>query len=724
MKNLLILLVILVIALSAIYSIFPQPTSTSSLKKFSSYSELQDFVKTNTASYSGAYYGVGTPMLTSTAVVKQASAIGGTAPSASGSESSTSRGSEDYSKTNIQVEGVDEPDIVKNDGKYIYTVSGRKVVIIDAYPAENANIVSEIEFNGTPQEIFVNKDRLVVFGWDESYTSSSGMPVVGIMPRYSYSQKTFVRIYDITDRTNPVLKRNISVDGNYYDSRMIGDYAYAIVNEPVYYSEPGPIPMPVIQSGGVSKTISASDIYYFDFPDTSYIFTNVLAINTQNDAEDLSAKTFLMGYSENMYVSTNNIYITYTKRMSDSDFYDRIIDEAIIPAVPASVQSKINEIRNSDADKYEKMQKIGEEFQNYLGTLGPEQAANVMKDVEERMKVVQAEIAKEIEKTLIHKISIDKGNIEYKTNGEVPGYTLNQFSMDEYNGNFRIATTTGNLWEGNSLNHLYVLDGDLKIIGKVEDLAQGEKIYSARFLGDRAYLVTFRKIDPLFVIDLSDASNPKVLGYLKVTGFSDYLHPYDENHIIGIGKETAGGNEQFAWYQGLKISLFDVSDVENPKEIGKIEIGDRGTDSEALYDHKAFLFDKEKNLLVIPVSLAKINETYYKTQSETIPDWAYGDVVWRGAYVFNVDLTNGIVLRGNVTHSNETVKESIYYYDYSSQISRSLYIDNVLYTLSSKMIKANSLDSLNEISKVQLPQEETYPYPYYMEGVGVAVPTK
>jgi uncharacterized secreted protein with C-terminal beta-propeller domain len=703
-----VFLIIIAVVLVGVYLIFPQPVEQDNLKKFSSYEELKNFIKTNTESYYGGYFGGGMPMMATatTGMAKQAAESTTSVPSAASSERS-----EDYSKTNIQVEGVDEPDIVKNDGKYIYVVSGKKVVIVDAYPPENANILSEIELNGTPQEIFINDDRLVVFGWDESYTSGSISSEIGIMPRRSYAQQTFVKVYDVTDRSNPVLKRNVSIDGNYYDSRMIGDYAYVIVNEPVYYSEPGPIPLPVIQSNNVLKTIPVTDIYYFDFPDSSYIFTNVLAVNTQNDGEDVSTKTFLMGYSENMYVSTNNIYIVYTKRLSEFDFYDKIVDEAIMPAVPISVQVKINQIRNLNLTKYEKMQQIGDEFQNYLATLNPEQSASVMKTVQENMAKVQEEIAKEMEKTVIHKISISGSNIEYKVSGDAPGYVLNQFSMDEYNDNFRIATTTGNLWEGNSANHLYVLDSGLEIIGKVEDLAKGEKIYSARFLGNRAYIVTFKKIDPLFVIDLSVPQDPKVLGYLKVTGFSDYLHPYDENHIIGVGKEAAGGNEQFAWYQGMKISLFDVSDVENPKEIGKVTIGDRGTDSQALYDHKAFLFDKEKNLLVIPISLAQINKTQYENQYGNVPDWAYGDVVWRGAYVFNIDLVNGIVLKGNITHENETANETNYY-DYQSQITRSLYIDNILYTLSNRMIKANNLDDMSEINKVQLSYEEYY-YPYW-----------
>ncbi|NIP67558.1 hypothetical protein GWM83_02345, partial [Candidatus Bathyarchaeota archaeon] len=114
-------------------------------------------------------------------------------------------------------------------------------------------------------------------------------------------------------------------------------------------------------------------------------------------------------------------------------------------------------------------------------------------------------------------------------------------------------------------------------MGRLEDLAPGEKIYSARFMGDRGYLVTFRKVDPLFVLDLSQPTNPKVLGKLKIPGYSDYLHPYDENHIIGVGKETVAAEQgDFAWYQGVKISLFDVTDVEDPREIDKYEIGDRG----------------------------------------------------------------------------------------------------------------------------------------------------
>jgi uncharacterized secreted protein with C-terminal beta-propeller domain len=290
----------------------------------------------------------------------------------------------------------------------------------------------------------------------------------------------------------------------------------------------------------------------------------------------------------------------------------------------------------------------------------------------------------------------------------VPGTVLNQFSMDEYGDYFRVATTT----HGETpRNDVYVLNMALNITGSLTGLAPGETIYSARFMGERCYLVTFRNIDPLFVIDLSNPDDPKVLGYLKVTGYSSYLHPYDETHIIGIGKETVAEREDFAWYQGLKISLFDVSDVSNPVEIGKYEIGDRGTDSPVLWDHKAFLFDKSRNLMVIPVLVAEVDESKYP---EGVSPDAYGEPVWQGAYVLHVSLDAGISLQGRITHiENIADPEQEYYYYYSPfSVERSLYIGDVLYTISQAKIKMNSLENLDYINEVELPYSTWTPVVY------------
>jgi uncharacterized secreted protein with C-terminal beta-propeller domain len=276
--------------------------------------------------------------------------------------------------------------------------------------------------------------------------------------------------------------------------------------------------------------------------------------------------------------------------------------------------------------------------------------------------------------------------------------------MDENGDYFRIATTSGFVSRngGGTSNNLYVLNSTLGVAGRLEGLAPGEDIYSARFMGGRCYLVTFKKIDPLFVIDLEDPENPRVLGKLKIPGYSDYLHPYDENTLIGIGKETVEAEEgNFAWYQGVKISLFDVSDVSDPKELAKYEIGDRGTDSPALHDHKAFLFSLSRNLLVIPVLETEIDSSDYGSQ---VPDNAYGDYVYQGAYVFHLSPKEGIQLRGRVTHIEDpqTFLKSGYWFESDLSVERSLYIDDTLYTISGGMIKMNGLGDLSEIGRVDL----------------------
>jgi uncharacterized secreted protein with C-terminal beta-propeller domain len=294
--------------------------------------------------------------------------------------------------------------------------------------------------------------------------------------------------------------------------------------------------------------------------------------------------------------------------------------------------------------------------------------------------------------TVIHKIGIRNGAITYLAKGEVPGTLHNQFSMDEYDGNLRVATTSNVYtprWGQYTYNSVYVLDGDMKTIGELTHIAEQETIYSTRFIGDRLYMVTFKRIDPFFVIDLSNPRDPEVLGKLKIPGYSDYLHPYDATHIIGIGKETATNDWGGVSTSGVKLALFDVSDVSNPTLLDKVQIGDAGSDSAALSDHHAFLFDRAKNLLVIPVR-AVSNEPVTKEDTYS----AYRPYVWYGAYVFGLKPETGFTLRGTVQHGSGDA--GYYYYGSSaSEVKRSLYIGDVLYTMSSKQVKANSLGDVN-----------------------------
>lgn len=594
----------------------PLHLGENQIGRFASYEELKEFVKTNTQDIAWG------PIRFWIESDAGAALKGEIAPSASG-----------YSATNIQVAGVDEADIVKTDGEYIYLVSGNKTIIVKAYPPEQAQVLSEIELEGTVIGIFINGDRLVVFAEETPYypyydvrlgpAGETYMPSIA----YDISPKTFIKVYDISDKENPRLQRELSADGQYVSSRMIGDYAYVVINEPVYEQD-DELNLPKIYSGNNGTEIPATDIYYSDVSDYYYMYTTIMAINTQNDDQEPTYETILLGASSNLYVSLNNIYLT--------------------------------------------------------------------------LPVWGSEVG-DFQKSSIYRIQIEGDEIEYVASGEVPGMVLNQFSMDEYDGYFRVATTT---YEPTSQNNIYVLDMALNITGSLVDLAPGETIYSARFMGERCYLVTFRQVDPLFVIDLKDPDEPKVLGYLKVTGYSNYLHPYDENHIIGIGKETTEEGDS-AWYQGVKIALFDVSDVSNPVEISKYEIGDRGTDSPVLWDHKAFLFDKSRNLLVIPVLEAKVDEAEYP---EGVPAWAYGEPVWQGAYVFDISLDKGLQLKGRITHIESPADLEQDYYSLS--VTRSLYIDDVLYTISEAKIKMNNLENLAYINEVELPYSTWIPYDY------------
>ena len=761
-------------------------SNETQLKQFSSYTELKEFLNSTSSSAASRQNGLYAESLdVTTSGVTKASA----APSAAGAGDSASS----YSRTNIQVEGVDEADIVKNDGKYIYTLSGNKAVIVLAYPAEQMKKLSEIKINNA-QNMFINGDRLIVFANDYSYIAYSETRCLGIRCRGSSAQKASVYIYDIKDREKPVLERNLSFEGNYVDARMIGEYVYLISSKYAYNenfaksqnSQESPLkihsnndkkmnyskssndyPVPMYEVNGIAKEVSIADVYYSPYVDNNYVFTSINAINLDND--ELKSKVYLTGSTGEVYVSENNIYLTYQKSVNWEDYNDRRIKEVYLAIAPEELKEKIQEVIDSNAG-YEKQNKINNLIYSYSMSLSGKDKEEFDSKLQKSLDDFEKKIEKERDKTIVHKINIDKDKIEYKSGGEVPGHVLNQFSMDEYKGNLRVATTTGEVWSGSSLNHVYVLDKELKIIGKLEDLAHGEKIYSARFIGKRAYVVTFKKVDPLFVIDLSDAEAPKVLGYLKIPGYSDYLHPYDEAHIIGIGKEAADASSEeansrnldFAWYQGVKISLFDVSDVENPKEKGKLVIGDRGTDSPALTEHKALLFDKEKGILVLPIRLAEIDRSKY---SGEIPANAYGEVVWQGIYVLNLDL-NGITERGRISHvenyslmkygaakdedvgavrkdkyenawekislgnygygewkTNATgYSGAIYndynidsfpgginympYYDYSTEIQRSLYMENVLYSVSPSKIKANDINTIEELNRVELGYNE------------------
>jgi len=285
--------------------------------------------------------------------------------------------------------------------------------------------------------------------------------------------------------------------------------------------------------------------------------------------------------------------------------------------------------------------------------------------------------------TAIHRISIDNSNISYEATGTVQGHVLNQYSMDENQGYFRVATSSSGISSSLETN-VYVLDENLRTVGRLEGLSPGELFYAARFMGDRAYLVTYHNTDPLYVLDLHNPSSPTVLGSLIVAGYSDFLQPYDQTHLIGVGKVGV--------HTAVKVSLFNVTDPANPVETATYTVSSGYSDSPALKDAKAVLFDKGNNLLVIPIDGPQY--AYYQAASTSTGQCSTGS----SAYVFNVTPTN-LTLRGRVTH--QTLDNP---FSCSSEynISRELFIGGVLYTISDAMIKLSSLTDLTQLGSVNL----------------------
>jgi inhibitor of cysteine peptidase len=682
----------------------------SPIKTFSSYEELKNFLATNnqTSYYRsdlGSFGGqenqqTGAPVPAPT-----------TAPAASLTDGSA----KDYSTTNIQVAGVDEADTVKTDGKYLYVIANNTVYIINA-DSQNAKVLSKIPFqNAYISGVYLSQDgrKLAVLGSQYTYYVYADWKGLGVaMPEmYPYwnNPATFVYVYDVSNKNSPTLQRNFTISGSYANSRMIGNYVYTIVTQSAYLVNNIAI-LPTVYSEKAISTIAPNSIYYTNVADSSYSYTTFIAMNILDNEQGMSNMTIMMGGAGEVYVSQDNIYVTYP-----------VYDYEVIPLgiLPPTATTSAKPTENSSGSN-----------------------SSTPSDV--AVMPVAPIWRPTTPKTAIYRIHVSGGSMSFAAQGNVTGTVLNQYFMDESNNYFRIATTAwiydSSSYSGTQQNNVYVLDMNLNTIGKIENLGTGENFKSARFMGNRCYLVTFMNTDPLFVVDLSQPTQPRLLGELIMPGYSDYLHPYDETHLIGVGKDAVlDSNNNFAWYQGLKLSLFDVSDVAAPKEVAKVSIGDRGTNSEVLYNPKAFLFDRSRDLLVIPVDLYVINANESTTpdgrvvpSTEPSPStvdgkpvplptsapsqWGsgpstYGQFVWQGVYIFKVTLSGGFELRGNVTQLSREMLANLvqdrYYYtgydnSYNYWITRSLYIENKLYTISNARVQLNSLTNLALLATVDL----------------------
>lgn len=537
-----------------------------------------------------------------------------------------------YSKTNTQVQGVDEADIVKTNGKKIFYIAQNKLFIFDATKTKTT-VDKEIGFkeNVYPCDIYLDDNYFVVMASSRLQRNTSGETAEKLSSRSIGSSATLVLIYDVNSYE---LLREIEVEGNEISSRKIGNDLYIVTNKYIHLynkieeDEILPIYRDSYKSGECVE-IPATQVKYFnDFKeDESCNFMIITSFSLDDIASDVNINTYL-GAGNEVYCSKENLYVAKIKY------------------------------------SYSYMPKISNAIDEAIGVTG---------------------ISKNEVTTNIHKFAIGNGDVKYIATGKVKGRLLNQFSMDEYNGNFRITTTND---DG---NNLYVLNSDMQEIGSVTNLASGEKIYATRFMGEKAYVVTYKTVDPLFVIDLSTPTTPKVLGELKIPGYSSYLHPFGENYLIGFGEDSVeksytnweGNQEVVAYANGLKMAIFDVSDYNNPKELYSIKLGSRGSYSQLLYDHKALLFDETEGIFAFPAYLAK-DAGFYDDGTPR-----YGNKMFSGALVYDVSVENGITLRGKIEHIDSD--------NNSNEIQRIIRIGNKLYTLSNEIIKSSDIKTVEDI---------------------------
>jgi len=677
-------------------------TQNGGLLKFNSVAELNTFLTENSQNQNSGG-GLGVMMDSRTKAVSQEA--GTSAPSAA---PTTANGAADYSQTNVQVSGVDEADFVKNDGKYIYMIQSNKLLIINALDPKNSDIISTTDLpkNYYASNIFLYGDKLIVLA--QSNEQSYYFRKYDIMPQPNYEPLTKVMIYDVSNRKDPTVSKELSVSGDYFQSRMIDNIVYLVA---VKYAQT-PVRPPIIYAADTKIT---PNIYYFDNNEESYNYNTIMSVDVNTESV-VDSQVYLLGYSNTMMMSQDNIYIAYQKQpyrcwgfyCRNSDYDRARFVDVVVPLLQGTLKTDVQNILNSKASEDEQWNSISDVLDTFYKDVEndpklQDQYDSMISDISSALDEYDTKQLLEKSKTIIHKIAVNNGKLSYVAKGEVDGRLLNQYSLDESNGYLRLATTI-DLWTNTgrrNYNNVYVLNKNMGVAGKLEKLANNESIYATRFVGDKLYMVTFRQIDPFFVIDLSDPTSPKVLGRLKIPGYSSYLHPISDNLILGIGKETGTNEWGGVTTQGVKISLYDVSDFEHPKEVTKYEIGMAGSDSPILYDPKAFLYSATKGIFVVPISeVTAINKAGY------VYDYRY----WDGAYVFKIS-NNGFELLGKVKHDSRS--SSYYNWWDQASVTRSLYMDDALYTISNKYIKVNDLaDNLSSLNTIDLPNEQNYPIMY------------
>ena len=569
-----------------------------------------------------------------------------------------------FTDTNVQVEGVDEADILKTDGNYVYTIVGRSVAIIKTLPSNETEQIASIAFDWNPRGLFLKDGLLYVIGseWDtRTYTVITG--------------------YDVSDPESPEAVFESRVEGSYVTGRATEQVYIVSQSAPDYLR---PMPMPIILEGGVERAVDIGRIILPRAVDNARFVT----ISEVRPDGTIDATSVISEGYPTIYASERAIHLAMGRRINQWTIRQEQIRTVMEPHLTAEDRDLIRRIEATDGDILsggEKRMRIDRVIHYRLMSFERSERERI-EDLVERNVKTELERHESFEYTNL--IEVPYETLRASEPVEIRGTVNNQFSLDEHDGVLRVATTTNPRWslgEGvnDMANHVYTIR-DGRILDSVHGLGPGERIFSARYLDERLYMVTFREVDPFFVIDLSDPERIEVLGELKIPGFSRYLHAYSEDVIIGLGRDASETGMQ----RGLKVSLFDVSDPSRPRELTSWISDERHVHSAAEWEHKAFLLDTRNDLLVIPISGSRTwVEPIGRDVEHRMPEQRDG-----GALVFTIR-EDSIELRGLVAHPGW------------SGVERSLVIEDALYTKSQSLLRVNALDDLRTLSEVPLQED-------------------
>lgn len=606
----------------------------------------------------------------------------------------------EYSTTNVQVMGVDEADFIKNDGSYIYILANNKFKIIDAWPPESAAVISNVEIEGLPKKLYIANDRALIysglgyldgFGNDDECTYGYNCDFTGD------NRKLKITIFDISDRTNPVLLREIRFGGSYLNSRRVGTAVHTVIFSPAFFSpqiEYWPELYDQCQRGYYpwvyyySENNVYNDVYNEEGPTLEELLAAFEQLKQQNRAiiENSTIADWIPGIQDTSY-GPNGEVVNENMLYDCTDFYE----------TQSSDKKSFLTIFSLDIDSTEELHHM-----TIFGDPGAVYASPFALYISSRQQYNSGyywfynESAHIQEASTVHKFRLQNepsASCEYAGSGVVKGKVLNQFSMDEYNGYLRIATTTGHVPSSGVHSTLSVLEessGELRVIGQVDNIAPQEDIRSVRFDGPKGFIVTFKKTDPLFAFDLSNPAEPKIAGELKIPGYSTYLHLMDSEHLLTIGYD-ADDEGSFAWFQGIMLQIFDVSDMTAPCLLHKEVIGTRGSTSEAATNHLAFNYFPAKDLLAIPITIC-----------EGGSGGSYGtNMTFSGLIIYDVTVENGFWEHGRVSHIepgsvNSYSLCSNWWTDSNTVVKRSIFMDDYVFSITTDQIKFDKLENMGQ----------------------------